>query len=171
MCTTLPKSNVMVGKRSSSVRQKLVGSPSEHLSGPHLLALTLDMVTIMPHTMVIVMLHIMVTIMPHTKVTIISGRGHHHTWTWSPSYLIPWSPSYIILWSPSYLDMVTSTGVRASPSEHEFSPSRRRLCCLDLVLIALQYCRKESWQVVHMEYLHTMGGVVYILAYILSNNH
>ena len=38
--------------------------------------------------------------------------------------------------------MVTSTGVRASPSEHEFSPSRRRLCCLDLVLIALQYCIK-----------------------------
>ena len=38
--------------------------------------------------------------------------------------------------------MVTSTGVRASPSEHEFSPSRRRLCCLDLVFIALQYCIK-----------------------------
>ena len=38
--------------------------------------------------------------------------------------------------------MVTSTGVRASPSEHEFSPSRRRLCWLVLVLLALQYCIK-----------------------------
>ena len=61
--------------------------------------------------------------------------------------------------------MVTSTGVRASPSEHEFSPSRIRLCCLDLVLIALQYCIKVqnpgkwfTWNIctlyigIHIEY-------------------